>query len=140
MRLLGLVVGALLCQLLAWAGTATAADSGRHRQVLLLYAESRPAAGLVAADAAFRSTVASSLGAPVDFRTEFLDVPPTPDAAYSRHLRDLLRFKYGDLDLDLVVVLAARALRIALEYRAELGPGVAARSPSLLVLAPALTT
>jgi FixJ family two-component response regulator len=37
-------------------GTAPAADLDRHRQVLLRYAESRLAPGLVAADAAFRST------------------------------------------------------------------------------------
>ena len=124
MRPLGLVVAALVCQLLAWAGTATAAESGRPRQVLLLYAESRLAPGLVAADAAFRSTVSSGFGAPVDFRTEFLDLPPTRDAAYGRELRDLLRLKYKDVHFDLIVVLAARALRSALEYRAELGPSV----------------
>jgi signal transduction histidine kinase/ABC-type uncharacterized transport system substrate-binding protein len=124
MRPLGLVVAALVCQLLAWAGTATAADSDRPRQVLLLYAESRLAPGLIAADAAFRSTVSSGFSAPVDFRTEFLDLPPTRDAAYGRDLRDLLQLKYKDVHFDLVVVLAARALRSALEYRAELGPSV----------------
>jgi len=124
MRLLGVVVGAFVWLLLAWAGTATATDDDRHRQVLLLYAESRLAPGLVAADAGFRSAVSSGFGAPVDFRTEFLDLPPTPDAGYGRRLRDLLRLKYKDVHLDLVVVLAARALRSALEYRAELGPSV----------------
>ena len=117
-------MGAFVCLLLAWAGTATATDDDRHRQVLLLYAESRLAPGLVAADAGFRSAVSSDFGAPVDFRTEFLDLPPTPDAGYGRRLRDLLRLKYKDVHLDLVVVLAARALRSALEYRAELGPSV----------------
>jgi len=124
MRPLGLVVGALVCQLLGWVGTAPAADSDRPRQVLLLYAESRLAPGLVAADAGVRSTISSGLGAPVDFRTEFLDLPPTRDAAYGLQLRDLLRLKYKDVHLDLIVVLAARALRSALEYRAELGPSV----------------
>jgi hypothetical protein len=59
MRLLSLVVGAVVWSLLAWAGTATAADSDRPRQVLLLYAESRLLPAIVEADAAFRSTVAS---------------------------------------------------------------------------------
>ncbi len=124
MRQLGVVVGAFVWLLLAWAGTATAADNDRPREVLLLYAESRLAPGLVAADAAFRSTVSSDFGAPVDFRTEFLDLPPTRDEAYGRRLQDLLRLKYKDVHLDLVVVLAARALRSALEYRADLGPSV----------------
>src|SRR6266481_3104510 len=123
MRLLGVVVAALVWHLLAWAGTATAADTDRPRQVLLLYAESRLLPSIVEADAAFRSTVASGLGAPVVFHTEFLDLPPTPSAEYERHLRDLLRFKYQDLHLDLIMAFAPRALRIALDYRAELAPG-----------------
>jgi signal transduction histidine kinase len=124
MRLLGVVVGALVWLLLAWAGTATAADSDRPRQVLLLYAESRLLPALVEADAAFRSTVASSLGAPVVLHTEFLDLPPTPSAAYEHRLRDLLRVKYQDVHLDLIMAFASTALRIALDYRAELGPRV----------------
>lgn len=123
MRLLGVVVAALIWAVTAFTGTAAAA-SDRHVQVLLLYAESRLAPAIVAADTAFRSTLASSYGAPVDFRTEFLDLPPTLSADYERHLRDLLRFKYRDLHLDLIMALAPRALRIALDYRADLAPGV----------------
>ena len=89
-----------------------------------MYAESRLLPALVEADAAFRSTVASSLGAPVIFHTEFLDLPPTPSAAYEHRLRDLLRVKYQDVHLDLIMAFASTALRIALDYRAELGPGV----------------
>jgi hypothetical protein len=123
MPMLGVVVGALVWSLLAWTGTATAADDDRHRQVLLLYAESRLLPAIVSADATFRSTLSSSLGAPVDFRTEFLDLPATPNAPYERRLRDLLRLKYEGVRFDLVVVLAVRALRIALDYRGELAPG-----------------
>jgi signal transduction histidine kinase len=124
MHLLGVIVGLLVWPLLAWATSATAADADRPRQVLLLYAESRLLPGLIEADAAFRSTVASSLGAPVVFHTEFLDLPPTPSAAYERRLRDLLQVKYHDVHLDLIMALGSRALRIALDYRAELGAGV----------------
>jgi signal transduction histidine kinase len=123
MRLLRVVVAALIWAVLAFTGTAAAA-SDRHAQVLLLYAESRLTPGFVAADTAFRSTIASGFGAPVDFRTEFLDLPPTPSAEYERHLRDLFRFKYRDLRFDLVIAFAPRALRTALDYRAELAPGV----------------
>ena len=76
MRLLG-VVGGVLAWILAYAGTATAADPARPRSVLLLYAETRLAPALTLVDAAFRSTVSAQLGAPADFRTEFLDLPPT---------------------------------------------------------------
>ena len=122
MRLLGIVVGAL-AWLLACAGTAPAADPARPRSVLLLYAETRLAPALIQADAAFRATVSAQLGAPVDFRTEFLDLPPRPSAAYEQRLAELLRLKYQDVHLDLIVVFAARALRVALEHRADLAPG-----------------
>ncbi len=124
LRLIGVVVAALVWPLLGWAATATAADSDRPRSVLLLYAETRLAPALIQADAAFRSTVSSQLSAPVDFRTEFLDLPPMQDAAYERQLRDLLRLKYHDVHLDLIMVFAAKALHVALEHRAELAPGV----------------
>jgi signal transduction histidine kinase len=116
-------VGALAWILLAWVGSAAAGDSDGHRQVLLLYAESRLAPALVRADAAFRSTVSSGAGTPVDFRTEFLDLPPTPSAAYERRLRDLLRLKYRDIHPELIMAFGPSALRIALEYRADLAPG-----------------
>jgi signal transduction histidine kinase len=124
MRLLGVLGAALIWQLLAWAGTAAAADSDRPRQVLLLYAESRFLPAVIEVDAAFRSTVASSPGAPVIFHTEFLDLPPTPSAAYERRLRDLLQVKYQDVHLDLIMACAPTALRTALEHRDELGPRV----------------
>ena len=89
MRLLGFVVGVLVPQLLACVGTAPAADF--NRQVLLLYAESRLAPALVAADTAFRSTVSSSFGVAVDVRTEFLDLPPTPSVRSPVSARDRAR-------------------------------------------------
>ena len=88
--------------------------------MLLLYAESRLAPAIVEADAAFRSTVSSGLGAPVVFYTEFLDLPPTPSVAYERRLRDLLRAKYQEVHLDLIVACAPNgaALRGRLPCRA----------------------
>src|SRR6266481_8588709 len=101
---------------------STAAASDRHAQVLLLYAESRLAPAFTVVDAAFRSTITSAFGAPVDFRTEFLDLPPTPNPEYERHLRDLIRLKYRDLRFDQIMAFGPRALRTALDYRAELAP------------------
>jgi signal transduction histidine kinase len=139
MRVLGVVLAALVWPLLAWAGTAPAADSDRPRHVLLLYAESRLLPGIVDGDTAFRSTVASGPGAPVVFHTEFLDLRPTPSAAYEQGLRDLLRIKYQDVHLDLIMAFGPRALGTALDHRGELGPRVpivfaAVDSPDGLVL------
>ena len=44
--------------------------------------------------------------------------------AYEQRLTDLLRLKYQGVHFDLIAVFAARALRVALEHRADLTPGV----------------
>jgi len=112
MRLVGVVVAAFIWAVPAFTGT-TAAVSDRHAQVLLLYAESRLAPAFTVVDAAFRSTITSGFGAPVDFRTEFLDLPATPNPEFERHLRDLIRSKYRDLRFDQVMAFGPRGLRMA---------------------------
>ena len=96
--------------------------SDQPRQVLLLYAESRFLPAIVEVDAAFRSTVSSGLGAPVIFHTEFLDLPPTPSAAYERRLRDLLRLKYQDVHLDLIMACAAQGAAHRARLPCRAGP------------------
>lgn len=103
--------------------------------MLLLYAESRFLPGLLEADAAFRSTLSASLGTSVVFHTEFLDLPPNPSDAYRDRLREFLRVKYQDVPLDLIMACAARALRVALDYCAELGP----RAPIVFLAVDSLT-
>ena len=107
---------------LSWPAFVAAGDADRPKHILLLYAESRLLPAVVDADAAFRATVSAGSGAPVVFHTEFLDLPPTRSAVFERRLRDLLRHKYQDVHLDLVMAAGPRALRIALGYRADLAP------------------
>ncbi len=115
-------MGALAGCLLAWPAFVAAGDADGPRQILLLYAESRLLPAVIEADAAFRATVSAGSGVPVVFHTEFLDLPPTRSAAYERRQRDLLRVKYRDVHLDLVMAAAPRALQAALDYRADLSP------------------
>ncbi len=115
-------MGALAGYLLAWPAFLAAGDPDGPRHILLLYAESRLLPAVVEADAAFRATVSAGSNGPVVFHTEFLDLPPTRSAAYERRQRDLLRFKYRDVHLDLVMAAAPRALQAALDYRADLSP------------------
>ena len=107
---------------LAWPAFVAAGDADRPKHILLLYAESRLLPAVIDADAAFRATVSAGSGVPVVFHTEFLDLPATRTAAYERRQRDLLRFKYRNVHLDLVMAAAPRALRAALDYRADLSP------------------
>ena len=115
-------MGALAGCLLAWPAFVAAGDADGPRQILLLYAESRLLPAVIDADAAFRATVSAGSNDPVVFHTEFLDLPPTRSAAYERRQRDLLRLKYRDVHLDLVMAAAPRALQAALDYRADLSP------------------
>ena len=115
-------LGVLALYALAWPAFVAAEDAGRPRHILLIYAESRLLPAVVDADAAFRATVSAGSSAPVVFHTEFLDLPPTRSATYERRQRDLLRVKYRDLHVDLVMAAAPRALQAALDYRADLSP------------------
>jgi PAS domain S-box-containing protein len=73
---------------------------------------------------AFRRSLEETLGAPVDFYVEYLDLPDAADIPYSRRLTDLLLEKYGRHAIDVIVVERIEALRYLLHNRAMLFPGV----------------
>jgi PAS domain S-box-containing protein len=126
-----LVLSALLLVLLLIAPPATAADDVSRVidetqppvNVLLLFASPRLTPAQIALDEAFRSTLTSRLSAPVYFYTEYLDLTLFQGDEPRPELRTLLRQKYRGVKLDLVVALASRALRFALQNRADLFPG-----------------
>ena len=101
-----------------------AAEDPRRVNVLLLYSEPRVVPSIVAIDEAFRSTLEARLGGGVYFYTEFLDVSLFIDNVPQRELRDLLIRKYAGRRLDLVVAVSSRGLRIAVQNRPVLFPGV----------------
>ena len=101
-----------------------AAEDPRRVNVLLLYSEPRVSPSIVAIDEAFRSTLEARLGGGVYFYTEFLDVSLFIDNVPQRELRDLLIRKYAGRRLDLVVAVSSRGLRIAVQNRPVLFPGV----------------
>jgi PAS domain S-box-containing protein len=121
---------ALLLALLT-AGPVMAADSpspGRDEaepavNVLLLFASPRLAPAQIVIDEAFRSTLTSRVSAPVYFYTEYLDLTLFQGDEPRPELRALLKQKYRGVKLDLVVALASRALRFAVQHRADLFPG-----------------
>ena len=120
-----------LLALLVAAPTARAADgpapaaeeTGHQVNVLLLYASPRLTPAQIALDEAFRSTLTSRLSDPVYFYTEYLDLTLFTGDEPRPELRALLRQKYGRVKLDLVVALGSRALRFAVQNRADLFPG-----------------
>ena len=130
MRRAALVPWALLLAL-SIAPMARAADdvspvideTQRPVNVLLLFAAPRLTPAQIAIDDAFRSTLTSRLSAPVYFYTEYLDLSLFRGDEPRPELRALLKQKYRAVKLDLVVALASRALRFAVQNRVDLFPG-----------------
>ena len=121
--LAGLLVGTLGPLLLATPGLA-AAEPQDPANVLLAYAQRRLLPALVDLDESIRSTIQAQSSRPVTFHTEFLDLDGGREAAYEEKLLELLRLKYADAKLDLIVSGTSRALRFLLAHRDALFPGV----------------
>src|SRR5262245_39054011 len=90
--------------------------------VLLLFASPRLTPAQIALDEAFRSTLTTRLSSPIYFYTEYLDLTLFEGDEPRPELRALLKQKYHPVKLDLVVAFASRALRFAVQNRADLFP------------------
>jgi PAS domain S-box-containing protein len=119
----GAVLGLAVVLVVVLALPAAAEEPPRVN-VLLIYTESRLGPAITAIDEAFRSTLEARLAGRVYFYTEFLDVSLFTGTVPQRELRDLLIRKYADRRLDLVLAASSRGLRIAVENRRVLFPGV----------------
>ncbi len=71
-----------------------------------------------------KASVRSHLTAPVNFSVEYLDSVRFEDPAYRKSLSETLHHAYKDAKLDLVIVQAYPALRLILDYRDQMFPGV----------------
>src|SRR6267142_932969 len=91
--------------------------------VLLLFASPRLTPAQIVLDGAFPSTLTSRLSSPVYFYTEYLDLTLFQGDEPRPELRALLKHKYVGIKLDLVAAFASRALRFAVQNRADLFPG-----------------
>jgi len=143
------MIGRLAASVLLVLVTAApvVADEPRRFNVLLLYPEPRLGPAIIAVDEAFRSALEARVGGAVYFYTEWVDVTLYPDNVPQLELRDLLVRKYAGRRLDLVLAASSRVLRIAVQNRALLFPGVPivfvsaepAASADILMLDPDLT-
>jgi hypothetical protein len=93
---------------------------GPGRRVLLLYTEPRLGPAVVAIDTRVRSVLESRSPGPITFYTEYLDLNLFEGDAPQPELRELLRRKYASRPIELIVAAGSRALRVALQNRADL--------------------
>lgn len=100
------------------------ADDPPRKDVLLLYADSMLLPGNAVVDGELRAALGADPDAPVRFYTEALDLSWFPIKEVERATLDLLRSKYADRNLALVIPVGPPALRFALLHRATLFAGV----------------
>ncbi len=122
MRLTGTVRVALLIALVQASGPeqAAATESTPPPTVLLLVSLRSTAAQET--EAAFRDTLETGLGMPVDLHVEYLDLPDASVAPHTRRLAELLREKYQDRRVDVVVAQRPEALQFLFQNRPALFP------------------
>ena len=117
------VGGVLLALAVLWPATAVAEEPAR-KDVLLLYADSMLLPANVVVDRELRSRLGADTATPVRFYTEALDLSWFPDEEVARPMLDLLRAKYANRNLALVIPVGPPAPRFALLHRATIFPGV----------------
>jgi len=89
-------------------------------RVLLLYSEARLTPSVVRTDQALRSTLEARSPRPVYFYTEFLDLNSFRGAALQGELVNLLRVKYRQRPIDLIVAQGQLTVPFVLQNRADL--------------------
>ena len=119
----GGIVGVLLMLATLLPATAVAAEPAR-KDVLLLYADSMLLPANAVVDRELRARLGADAATPVRFYTEALDLSWFPDKEVERAMLDLLRAKYANRNLALVIPVGPPALRFALLHRATIFPGV----------------
>src|SRR4030095_10110397 len=117
-----LALGLLASASPTWGQSAVPpADEPSHR-ILLLYSESRLIPSVVNVDQAFRSTLATSLPERVHFYTEFLDLTAFQGDMPRSELCELLRRKYQNRRIYLIVSQGQLTVPLALQIRDGLFP------------------
>ena len=120
--------------LVAFAKLLSANAQEQQRRMLVLYPDSDIPAVSNVSDV-IQKKLASRPSLKVQIFREFLDLSRFPDHGHQQRVVRYLSEKYADTNFDLIVALGPDSLRIAIENRPELAPGV----PIVFCCAPAST-
>ena len=116
-----IVAAAVVLAELVLAGTAHAQTD--HKQILVLYSTRRDAQFSVVGESELPRMLDVALARNIDYYSEFLDSARFPEPAYREGYVEFLRLKYGNVRLDLVIVLQDPATEFVDSYREQLFPG-----------------
>ncbi|MGB7933241.1 MAG: hypothetical protein WCH04_13630, partial [Gammaproteobacteria bacterium] len=116
-----LMVG--LCAEPTIASTHARDTDGEAKRVVILNATDPYLPAFLALDSALRETIRAGRSVPTELFAETLDMHRLPRTQFDSELVTLLRKKYRDLKVDVVVADAQIALDFAQRHRAEIWPG-----------------
>lgn len=115
--------------LLAFTATDARADlpqtEGAMRRVVILNSADPHLPAFVALDRGVREAILAGRAAPTGFHAETLDMYRFPQAQIDGDVIALLRKKYRDLKVDVIVAAGEIAVDFAEKHRAEIWPGAA---------------
>ena len=110
--------------LLIWMSSVSVASSATRR-VVLLFDERPELPGLARLDAEFVRTLVSSSTEPIEVYREAMDLSRFGSDAHKVRLRDYLRQKYADKQIDVTVAIRGPALDFLLNSADPVFPGAA---------------
>jgi hypothetical protein len=111
--------------LLIVCSAASAADRDKSRLVIMLYPENSDGnAGNALVDQGLRSTFSTGSTERIEIYNEYLDISRSLGAEHQQLQAQLLRQKFADRKVDLVIAGLSTALDFALKYRQQIFPGV----------------
>jgi len=94
--------------------------SPRQKQVLVLYSARRDSQIAKVGDREMPRILEKDLHQPVDYYSEFMDVPRFQDPQFNRAFRDYLLLKYQGHHFDLIVAMSPSARQFFDDYRNDL--------------------
>ena len=105
----------------ATTGGATPLDGSQgQKQVLVLYSARRDMQIAKVGDRELPRILENDLHQPVDYYSEFMDIPRFPDAEYEEAFRDFLLRKYKGQRFDVIVAMAPAAMEFIVSNRRDL--------------------
>ena len=99
---------------------ARAQQVATPKRILLLYWNDRDYAGNIAFEQNFRAGLQSAPPGTVEYYSEYLESNRFPGEKQSLLLRDYLRTKYADRNIDVILAVTDQPLAFLLKYRHEL--------------------
>ena len=103
--------------------TTTSAQTPREsKKVLILFAHEAQQSAQIIAEQAIRSTLIKGTPDQLEIYSEYLDAARTPIDSFEKDIVSLLRRKYEDKKLDLILAFNTPALKLVLNNRSVLFP------------------